>query len=112
MELAESLSPASLTRLTYNCSACLNAGWSTIALSTEPSGFADHHVPPKVFSTVVNAAPRSPQPGLPRRQMPAMLGELTLRAAAATWSHVGWSGIVMPAFFRTSLRSIRKDESP
>jgi hypothetical protein len=37
-----------------------------------------------VFSTVVKAAPRSPQPGLPRRQMPAMLDELTLRAIAAT----------------------------
>jgi len=42
------------------------------------------HVPPNVFKTVVNEAPRSPQPGFPRRQMPAIEGELTLRAIVAT----------------------------
>src|SRR3954454_6295886 len=112
LELAAAFSPASWTTFSQNCSACLNAGWSPIALSTEPSGFADHHVPPKVFSTVVNAAPRSPQPGLPRRQIPAMLGVLTLRAASATCVHVGWSGSVTPAFFRTSLRYMRNDGTP
>ena len=89
----------------------MNAGWSTCALSGEPSDFADHQVPPNVFSTVVNAAPRSPQPGLPRRQMPAMFGVFTFFAAAATWAHVGWSGIFTPAFLRTSLRYMRNDDS-
>src|SRR5204863_498413 len=51
-----------------------------MALSIEPSAFADHHVPPNVLSTVVKAAPRSPQPGLPRRQLPAMYGLLTFFA--------------------------------
>jgi hypothetical protein len=41
-------------------------------------------VPPNVFKTVVNAAPRSPQPGLPRRQMPAIEDVLILRAIVAT----------------------------
>ena len=90
----------------------MNSGWSTIALSTEPSGLADHQVPPMVFSTVVNEAPRSPQPGLPRRQMPAISGVLTLRAASATCVHVGCAGMVIPAFFSTSFRYIRNDDSP
>src|SRR5215207_9573644 len=90
----------------------LYSGWSTIALPTEPSEFADHHVPPMVFNTVVNDAPRSPHPGFPRRQMPAMAGVLTFFAMSATSVHVGFGGIVTPASFRTSLRYMRNDDSP
>ena len=62
----------------------MKAGWLTCAAAGLPPAVDDHQVPPNVFSTVVNDAPRSPQPGLPRRQMPAMLDVLTLRAIAAT----------------------------
>ena len=83
----------------------------TCASPTEPSSFALHHVPPNVFSTVVNAAPRSPQPGLPRRQMPAVSDESTLRAMSATCCHVGCAGISTPAFLSRSLRYMRNDDS-
>ena len=64
-----------------------------------------------VFSTVVNDAPRSPHPGFPRRQMPAMSEELTFRAMSATSVHVGFGGIVTPASLSTSFLYMRKDDS-
>ena len=89
----------------------MNAGRSTCACAGFPSAVEDHHVPPKVFSTVVNAAPRSPQPGLPRRQMPAIEGELIFRAIAATCCQVGRAGIVTPLDLSTSLRYMTNDDS-
>ena len=38
------------------------------------SQFMSYHCPPKVLTTVVSEANRSPQPGLPRRQIPARSG--------------------------------------
>ncbi len=73
----------------------------------EPSALASHQVPPKVLSTVVKAAPRSPQPGLPRRQMPAISSESTSRAIAATSSQVGASGMLS----MMSERYITNDDS-
>ncbi len=53
--------------------------------------------------TVVKMAPRSPQPGWPRRQMPAISSESTARAMSATSSQVGASGIVLPGLLEDVL---------
>ncbi len=56
----------------------------------------------------------SPQPALPRRQMPLMPAErsVILRAASPMNSHVGSSGIVSPAFSKRSVRYIVNADSP
>jgi len=56
----------------------------------------------------------SPQPALPRRQMPLMpfSRSVILRAASATKSQVGASGMVRPAFSIRSLRYITIELSP
>ena len=71
-----------------------------------------YHCPPKVLTTVVSEANRSPQPGLPRRQIPARSSVLSCLANWATCSQVGRSGISMPASANMSLRYIRNDDSP
>lgn len=73
-----------------------------------------NQVPPKVFTTVVSGAMSSPQPGSPRRQMPFIprSAPSTFAASFATWGQVGRSGIFSPSFLKTSLRYIRKDDSP
>ena len=67
-----------------------------------------------VFTTVVSGAISSPQPGWPRRQMPFMPGRApsALAARSATWGQVGSAGIVRCFAANTSLRYIRKDDSP
>jgi hypothetical protein len=71
-----------------------------------------YQFPPKVCTTVVSGANRSPQPGLPRMQMPAMSAVLTFLAASATCCQVGLFGIVTPALSRTSLLYMRIEDSP
>ena len=71
-----------------------------------------YHPPPQVCTTVVNGPKRSPQPGFPRMQMPAMSAESTFFAASATSCHVGVPEKLMPALSRTSLRYMRKEDSP
>jgi hypothetical protein len=44
--------------------------------------------------------------------MPFTLELLTAFAAAATWSQVGWSGIVMPLADSRSLRYMSIEDSP
>ncbi len=75
---------------------------------------ASNQVPPKVLTTVVSGANSWPQPGCPRRQIPAMPGSApsTRAAMSATSGQVGLSGMVMPACSRMSLRYIRKEDSP
>ena len=68
--------------------------------------------PPKVWTTVVSGPNRSPQPGLPRMQMPAMSLLSTFLAASATSCHVGVPENVMPASSRMSWRYMRKEDSP
>jgi hypothetical protein len=56
----------------------------------------------------------SPQPALPRRQMPLMsASRLVIALAAASMSaQVGASGMVIPAASIRSLRYITIDDSP
>ena len=44
--------------------------------------------------------------------MPETLEVLTALAAAATWSHVGWSESVMPLADNMSLRYMSIEDSP
>ena len=62
----------------------------------------------------VRKAMFSPQPALPRRQMPLMSAarSVILRAASAMNSQVGASGMVSPAFSIRSLRYMTKELSP
>ncbi|BDZ58361.1 hypothetical protein GCM10025872_20180 [Barrientosiimonas endolithica] len=87
----------------------MNAGASTCGRQSW-----SNQVPPKVLTTVVSGANSCPQPGCPRRQMPRMPGwaPSTLAAMSATWVQVGLAGIVMPFAASTSLRYIRKEDSP
>lgn len=73
-----------------------------------------NQVPPIVLTTVVSGAMTSPQPGSPRRQMPFIprSAPSARSASAATSFHVGFSGMVRPCSSKTSLRYIRKDDSP
>lgn len=73
-----------------------------------------NQVPPIVLTTVVSGAITSPQPGSPRRQMPFMPARApsALAARSATCCQVGRSGIVRPFSAKTSLRYMRKDDSP
>ena len=62
--------------------------------------------PPKVLITVSSGAMTSPQPGMPRRQMPRRWPSpwSSARAAnSATCGHVGCAGIWMPACSNRSL---------
>ena len=56
----------------------------------------------------------SPQPALPRRQMPLMSAarSVILRAASAMNSQVGASGMASPAFSIRSLRYMTIELSP
>ena len=89
--------------------ALLNSGALTSACQSSVN-----QVPPKVLTTVVSGAKTWPQPGWPRRQMPAMPGcaPSALAAMSATCCHVGLAGILMPFAASTSLRYIRNDDSP
>ena len=73
-----------------------------------------NQVPPNVFTTVVSGAKTCPHPGCPRRQIPAMpgLAPSTFAAISATCCQVGLAGTVMPLAAITSLRYIRKEDSP
>ena len=53
-----------------------------------------NHWPPKLLTMVVMKAMLSPQPGLPRRQMPytPAFGSWIFAAASRTWSQVGSLG--------------------
>ena len=55
--------------------------------------------------TVLSGAMTSPQPARPRRQIPEtpFAGSSSLAASSATWGHVGFSGMVTPAFWKSSL---------
>ncbi|CAM5647416.1 hypothetical protein SCALM49S_02322 [Streptomyces californicus] len=67
-----------------------------------------------VLTTVVSGAMTSPQPGSPRRQMPFIprSAPSARSASFATCCQVGFSGMVRPCFSKTSLRYMRKDDSP
>lgn len=67
-----------------------------------------------VFTTVVSGAITSPQPGRPRRQIPFIPGSApsALAASSATSVHVGFAGMVRFFSAKTSLRYMRKEDSP
>ena len=73
-----------------------------------------YHRPPNELITVLIGARFSPHPGTPRRQMPTSpFFSLCIWAAIfPTWSQVGLSGIVIPAWAMRSLRYMRNDDSP
>ena len=85
-------------------------GMSGICLRGQP-GWGQVFAP---LTTVVNGANTWPQPGWPRRQIPAIPGSApsTSAAMSATCCQVGFAGISMPAAWRTSLRYMRNDDSP
>ena len=66
------------------------------------------------LTTVVSGAKSSPQPGRPRRQIPATPLPLSfsLAAKSATCAQVGCSGMVRPLAAKRSLLYMRKDDSP
>ncbi|CAM5546928.1 hypothetical protein SCYAM73S_03124 [Streptomyces cyaneofuscatus] len=73
-----------------------------------------NQVPPMVLTTVVSGAMTSPQPGRPRRQTPFIprCDPSVFAASSATSFQVGLAGTVSPSFSKTSLRYIRKEDSP
>src|SRR5258706_599626 len=73
-----------------------------------------NHWPPLVLTSVVMKAMLSPQPGLPRRQMPytPSLGLWTLAAKSLTCAQVGLSPSCTPALSARSLRYISIELSP
>ncbi len=85
-------------------------GMAGICLRGQP-GWGQLFAP---LTTVVSGAKTCPQPGWPRRQMPAIPGSAPSICAAmsATSCHVGLSGIWMPAASRTSFLYIRNEDSP
>ena len=87
----------------------MNSGQSTCACQS-----LVNQVPPKVLTTVVSGANTSPQPGWPRRQMPFMPGcaPSAFAARSATCCQVGCAGMVRPFAAKTSLRYMRKEDSP
>ena len=87
--------------------ASFHSGVLTVAFQS-----MSYQLPPKVCTTVVSGAKRSPQPGLPRMQMPAMSAVLTFLAASATSCQVGFAASVTPALSRTSLLYMRIEDSP
>ena len=73
-----------------------------------------NHWPPKVFTSVDRKAMLSPQPGLPRRQMPytPFFGSWILLASVLMSAQVGLAATVMPALSARSLRYISIELSP
>ena len=73
-----------------------------------------NHCAPNELARVVMNAMLSPQPGLPRRQMPYTPLSLSVIAAAASsmCPQVGLSGISMPAASIKSLRYMIIELSP
>ena len=76
--------------------------------------FMSNHWPPWVLTSVDRKAMLSPQPGLPRRQMPytPFFGSWIFLARSAIWSQVGLSPTCTPALSARSLRYISIELSP
>jgi hypothetical protein len=86
-----------------------HSGWSNCGTQ-----FSSNQRAPNELEVAVRKAMFSPQPALPRRQMPLMSAarSVIFRAASATNSQVGASGMVSPAFSIRSLRYMMKELSP
>ena len=76
--------------------------------------FSSNQRAPNEFAMAVMKAMFSPQPALPRRQMPNTPVDLSVSFLAASMmkSHVGSAGMLSPAFSNRSLRYMIIELSP